>query len=140
MQFEVLAEEKKVNPHKVYYKIGEVAQLLDVKTSVLRFWEQEFHIKTQKTSTHQRIYDKKDIGKFIMIENLLYKQGFTLLGAKKQLDENKHEVKKHEELESIPNPLHDKLAKELGSLKEDTRKNLLHLRRELQTIVECLDE
>jgi DNA-binding transcriptional MerR regulator len=140
MQFEALATEKKLNPNKMYYKIGEVAELLDVKTSVLRFWEHEFHIKTQKTSTNQRIYDKKGISKLITIKELLYKQGFTLAGAKKQLEGNHREEKKAEEPTIAFKLSHEKVTKELDSLKENTRRHLLHLRRELQTIVECLEE
>ena len=140
MEFEVLATEKKLNPNKMYYKIGEVAELLEVKTSVLRFWESEFHIKTQKTSTNQRIYDKKGISKLLTIKDLLYKQGFTLAGAKQQLDGNSHhEEKKTEEPNLVVKLAHEKVSKELDEHRAEARKNLLHLRHELQTIIECLE-
>src|SRR3989338_83520 len=139
MEFEVLATEKKLNPNKMYYKIGEVAELLEVKTSVLRFWESEFHIKTQKTSTNQRIYDKKGISKLLTIKDLLYKQGFTLIGAKNQLNGNHREEKKIEEPSIAFKASQEKISKELDEHKVETRKNLLHLRRELQTIIECLE-
>ena len=140
MQFEALATEKQLNPHKMYYKIGEVAELLEVKTSVLRFWEHEFHIKTQKTATNQRIYDKKGISKLIDIKELLYKQGFTLAGAKKQLESDHREEKKVQEPNAAFKLSYEKTIKEFDSLKESTRRNLLHLRRELETIIECLED
>ena len=139
MQFETLAHEKNLNPNKMYYKIGEVAELLEVKTSVLRFWEYEFNIKTQKTSTNQRIYDKKGISKLINIKDLLYKQGFTLIGAKNQLNGNHREEKKIEEPSIAFKVSHEKISKELDEHKAEAKKNLLHLRRELQTIIECLE-
>ncbi len=74
-------------PDKLYFKIGEVAALLDVKTHVLRYWETEFSaLKPVKSRTNQRLYRRKDVETALMIKDLLYHQGFTIAGAKHHLD------------------------------------------------------
>ena len=74
-------------PDKLYFKIGEVATLLDVKTHVLRYWETEFSsLKPVKSRTNQRLYRRKDVETALMIKELLYHQGFTIAGAKQHLD------------------------------------------------------
>ena len=73
-------------PDKMYYKIGEVAQLVGVKTSVLRFWEAEFNfLKPEKSSTGQRLYTKKEVSLIQEVRRLLYDEKFTLEGVKKRI-------------------------------------------------------
>ncbi|NVN92475.1 MAG: MerR family transcriptional regulator [Desulfuromonadales bacterium] len=73
-------------PDKMYYKIGEVAQLLGVRTSVLRFWEGEFSfLKPDKSSTGQRLYTKKEVEILQEVKRLLYTEKYTLEGVKKRL-------------------------------------------------------
>jgi DNA-binding transcriptional MerR regulator len=75
-------------PDKLYFKIGEVASLTKVKPYVLRYWESEFKIiSPRKSLTKQRVYSKRDIELIIDIKRLLYKEGFTLDGAKKKIKE-----------------------------------------------------
>lgn len=70
------------------YRIGEVAKILNVKTSVLRFWESEFkQIRPKRTETGQRYYSEKDMQTLKTIHNLLYDQGMTIIGAKKTLQQ-----------------------------------------------------
>ncbi len=70
------------------YRIGEAAKILDVKTSVLRFWESEFkQIRPKRTETGQRYYSEKDMQTLKTIHNLLYDQGMTIIGAKKTLQQ-----------------------------------------------------
>jgi DNA-binding transcriptional MerR regulator len=77
---------KTVFPDKLYYKIGEVAQLADVKTSVLRFWESEFDfLKPEKSSTGQRLYTKQEVALILEVKRLLYTEKFTLLGVKQRI-------------------------------------------------------
>ena len=62
-----------VTPDKFYFKIGEVAELLDLPTHVLRFWESEFkRIKPKRTSAGQRLYRRKDVELIVEIKYLLY--------------------------------------------------------------------
>ena len=71
---------------KKYYTIGEVSQILDIKEHVLRFWEKEFkELAPQKTPKGRRRYTKSDIQLINRIETLLHKEGFTIIGARKQL-------------------------------------------------------
>ena len=73
---------------KKTWKIGEVAQLLDVRTSVLRFWETEFpQIEPLRTEKGQRLYTEEHIGVVRKIHSLLYEQGMTIEGAKRVLGE-----------------------------------------------------
>ena len=75
-------------PDKLYFKIGEVAELTGVKTHVLRYWETEFStFKPTKSRTNQRLYRRKDVEFILRIKDLLYNQGFTIAGAKKKLRE-----------------------------------------------------
>lgn len=73
-------------PDKLYFKIGEVASLLDVKTHVLRYWETEFSaLQPVKSRTNQRLYRRKDVETALLIKELLYRQGFTISGARKKI-------------------------------------------------------
>ncbi|OGP12693.1 MAG: hypothetical protein A2052_08005 [Deltaproteobacteria bacterium GWA2_54_12] len=75
-------------PDKLYFKIGEVASLTKVKPYVLRYWESEFKIiSPRKSLTKQRVYSRRDIELILDIKRLLYKEGFTLDGAKKKIKE-----------------------------------------------------
>lgn len=68
------------------YRIGEAAKILNVKTSVLRFWETEFpQIRPKRTETGQRYYSEKDMHILKKIHTLLYQEGMTINGAKKTL-------------------------------------------------------
>jgi|SRR6056297_500534 len=81
-------KEKKVE--KLYYSIGEVAEMFNVKTSLIRYWEKEFDIiKPRKNKKGDRFFTVEDIEKFHMIYYLVKELGLTLKGAKKKLRENK---------------------------------------------------
>ena len=73
-------------PDKIYFRIGEVAELLEVETYVLRYWESEFTlIKPVRTASNQRLYRQQDLKKFIEIKHLLYDEKFTIAGAQKKI-------------------------------------------------------
>jgi DNA-binding transcriptional MerR regulator len=80
-------------PDKLYFRIGEVATLCRLPAYVLRFWESEFpQLKPVKSSTGQRMYRRRDVESVLRIKQLLYDQGFTIVGARQQLrSENKTE-------------------------------------------------
>src|SRR5438105_13996516 len=69
------------------FRIGELAQKLELERFVVRFWEKEFSIKTKRSQGSQRFYDENDLRKFELIKQLLYEEGFTIIGAKKKLKE-----------------------------------------------------
>lgn len=82
-------------PQKLYFKIGEVADITEVKPYVLRYWESEFKIiSPRKSQTKQRVYSKRDVELILEIKRLLYKEKFTLEGAKKKIKEIQSERSK----------------------------------------------
>jgi DNA-binding transcriptional MerR regulator len=72
---------------KRQFRIGELAEHLAVEKFVIRFWEKEFDMKTNRSHGGQRFYDDRDLEKFSMIKFLLYDKGFTIAGAKQQIKE-----------------------------------------------------
>jgi DNA-binding transcriptional MerR regulator len=75
-------------PDKLYFRIGEVSELLGVKPHVLRYWETEFALfKPAKTRTNLRLFKRRDIEILFAIKSLLYEDGFTIQGAKRRLKE-----------------------------------------------------
>ncbi|MCA9598789.1 MAG: MerR family transcriptional regulator [Myxococcales bacterium] len=75
-------------PVKLYYRIGEVAEIVGVEPHVLRYWETEFRtIRPQKSRKGQRIYSRRDVEKLMRVKDLLYNHGFTIAGARKRLRE-----------------------------------------------------
>ncbi len=73
-------------PNKLYFKIGEVARIVGVKPYVLRYWETEFpEVVPPKSRGNQRLYRRKDVECMIAIRDLLYRERFTIEGARKHL-------------------------------------------------------
>ncbi|MCA1928254.1 MAG: MerR family transcriptional regulator [Calditerrivibrio sp.] len=72
---------------KIYYRIGEVCNLTDLKPSVIRFWEKEFpQLRPVKIGSAQRYYTEEHISLILKIKSLLYDEKMTILGAKKKLN------------------------------------------------------
>ena len=84
---ETLPEEADL-PDKLYFRIGEVAQLVGVDSHVLRYWESEFKMKPHRSSSGQRLYRKQDLARFYRIKGLLHGEGYTIAGARRVLNEN----------------------------------------------------
>jgi len=106
-----------VIPEKLYFRIGEVARLCRLPAYVLRFWETEFpQLKPIKSNTGQRMYRHKDVENVLRIKNLLYKEGFTIAGARQQLRGEKDQSilpfpnKRSPNLKQISQGLRDILA------------------------------
>lgn len=73
-------------PDKLYFKIGEVADLTGVKPHVLRYWESEISaIRPTKNRNQQRLYRQRDIELILRLKDLLYAQGYTIAGARNLL-------------------------------------------------------
>ncbi len=89
----------KLNPDKLFYTIGEVAAMFNVKTSLIRYWESEFDIiKPKKNKKGNRLFTPKDVENFYLIWHLVKERGMTLAGAKKKLKENKEETEHNFEI------------------------------------------
>jgi len=109
-----------INPSavKLYYRIGEVSEIVGVEPHVLRYWETEFRsIRPQKSRKGQRIYSRKDVDKLLRVKDLLYTHGFTIAGARKRLREGGQE----------PDPVQETARESAARL----RGSLLGIRQEL---------
>ena len=79
---------------KLYYSIGEVSDMFEVAPSLIRYWESEFKVlRPGKNSRGERKYTVKDIEKIKHLFYLIKERGFTIEGAKKELDFEKKEMK-----------------------------------------------
>jgi DNA-binding transcriptional MerR regulator len=96
-------KEKKVE--KLYYSIGEVAEMLEVPVSTVRFWENEFDIlKPMKNKKGNRLFTPADLKNLRIIHHLVKEEGLTLAGVKKKLSEKWEETDyKFEINESLQN-------------------------------------
>ena len=82
-------------PEKIYFKIGEVCELVGVQAHVLRYWETEFSmLSPQKNRSGQRSYRRRDVEIALRIKQLLYEEMFTIAGAKKKLQTELRETSK----------------------------------------------
>lgn len=78
---------------KLYYTIGEVAEMFKVNTSLIRFWEKEFDIiKPHKNKKGNRLFTPADVENFHLIYHLVKEKGMTLKGAQKKLEENRDDT------------------------------------------------
>jgi len=112
-----------VIPDKLYFRIGEIAQLCRLPAYVLRFWETEFpQLKPVKSGTGQRMYRHKDVENVLRIKKLLYEEGFTIAGARQHL---RSESKVDKKQSPLPFPEH-------------TAPDLKHIRQGLREILAML--
>jgi len=78
---------------KLYYTIGEVADMFAVNSSLIRFWEKEFEVlKPKKNKKGNRLFTAEDLSNLKLIFHLVKERGYTLEGAKKKLNENKENI------------------------------------------------
>lgn len=84
---------EKFDKNKLYFSIGEVAEMFEVNASLIRFWEKEFPIlKPKKNRKGNRLFTIKDIENLKLIYHLVKERGFTLEGARKKLKDNKEDT------------------------------------------------
>lgn len=82
--------ESNVSDSKLYYSMGEVAEIYKVKHSLIRYWEREFDsINPKKNKKGNRLFTKKDLKAFDLIYELVKKKGYTLEGAKLKIKESR---------------------------------------------------
>ena len=92
-------------PEKIYFKIGEVCELVGVQAHVLRYWETEFPmLSPQKNKSGQRSYRRRDVKMALRIKQLLYNEMFTIAGAKKKLLEEQRSGSKAKQAEGSVRP------------------------------------
>ena len=102
-------------PDKLFFRIGEVCEIVGIEPYVLRFWETEFpNLVPSKSKAGHRVYKKKDVENVLRIKELLYDRGFTIAGARKVL------------------------SKSRGSKREDRDEVLTRVRNELKDILTLL--
>ncbi|HXG51105.1 MAG TPA: MerR family transcriptional regulator [candidate division Zixibacteria bacterium] len=107
-------------PDKIYFKIGEVSDIVGVEPYVLRYWETEFDLlKPAKAPSRHRLYKKKDVELLLDIKRLLYTEGFTIEGARKKL-----RAARREERSQLKLPLSE----------QKYRAALVRIKRELESL------
>lgn len=89
-------------PEKIFFKIGEVCDIVDVQAHVLRYWETEFpQLSPQKNRSGQRSYRRRDVEIALRIKELLYQDEYTINGARKKLQQ---ELRESSRLKIVPAP------------------------------------
>ena len=125
---------------KRQFRIGELAVRLKIERFIVRFWEKEFGIKTARSQGRQRYYDENDLERFTLIKELLYKRGFTIAGAKKELDRLKGEPR----IAAIPLHSSDKndaaTKKRIEELKKQLKEQREQFERQIVTLKSQLSE
>ena len=119
-------------PHKLYFRIGEVARIVGVKPYVLRYWESEFAVlRPEKTASGHRLYRRRDVEILLDIKRLLYDEKFTISGAKKRL----REVGKEGET-----PLPAESAEQNQAVETDRQRDVLvSIRKEMLDLYKMLN-
>jgi len=150
-------------PEKLFFKIGEVCDLLDVQAHVLRYWETEFPMfAPQKNRAGQRTYRRRDVEMALRIKELLYDEKYTIAGAKQKLSSDMRGVNRENGMSARPKaPTRSlqpppSLAAKFGSRRStenvveepkpkaaprsDQRAALREITKELRELLELLDE
>lgn len=87
-------------PDKLFFRIGDVAEILRVKPYVLRYWETEFpYLSPTKSNSGQRLYKRGDVKLLQLIKHLLYTERYSIEGARNRLKELRK--KKTDESEGV---------------------------------------
>ncbi len=123
---ELLIKEIQAIPDRFGFKIGDVADLLGIKQYVLRYWEQEFELlKPKKAQNNQRFYTRKDVENAFLIRKLLYRDKFSIEGARRALKEVKNVVKKEIDKEKDIS----QLSLKLDHIQEQIKNFILDIRK-----------
>jgi DNA-binding transcriptional MerR regulator len=121
-------------PDRLFFRIGDVADLAGVETYVLRFWEGEFPmLAPKKTSNGQRQYRRKDVETVLEIKRLLYAEGYTIAGARKVLQDRVRTKKRQE-------PRKEQNALPFVQRSADGDPPLHSIKRELEEILALLSD
>lgn len=94
-------------PDKLAFKIGEAADLVGVKPYVLRYWETEFDVLKPKKSKHnQRMYERRDVENLLLIKKLLYRDRFSIEGARSALKRLRQDNKRVKQIRTVAEHMH----------------------------------
>ena len=121
-------------PDRLYFRIGDVSELVGVEPYVLWFWETEFPmLQPKKGQTGHREYKRKDVELLLEIKRLLYDEGFTISGARKAIKDRARSRKKRDlgeqaQLQLIPE--HPNLLPALKEVKKELREILTILKKQ----------
>jgi DNA-binding transcriptional MerR regulator len=119
-------------PVKLYYRIGEVSEIVGVEPHVLRYWETEFRsIRPQKSRKGQRIYSRRDVDRLLKVKDLLYSHGFTIAGARKRLREGGAEPAAAVAVAALPSATAPRPGEHLRSALGEIRRDIVTLLAEL---------
>ena len=120
-------------PVKLYYRIGEVSEIVGVEPHVLRYWETEFRsIRPQKSRKGQRIYSRRDVDRLLKVKDLLYSHGFTIAGARKRLREGGAEpASQASAVAAVPSPAAPRPGEQLRTALGEIRRDIVALLAEL---------
>ncbi len=120
---------------KKKFRIGELAEKAGVERFVIRFWEKEFGLTSSRSDGGQRFYTEHDLSIFMSIKKLLYEQGFTISGAKKQLAHSQfvgaHQVKETE-------PKNELFAQKTEWDQEELLNHIITLKKQLSKLRKLL--
>jgi DNA-binding transcriptional MerR regulator len=107
-------------PDQPYFRIGQVAELLGVETHVLRFWESEFpQIQPTRAPSGRRIYHRRDVEILALVQELVHRQGYTIAGARRRLEEMAQSPPKPKEPEqTAPKQASEDKSQLIGELKD----------------------
>ena len=114
-------------PDKLYFRIGEVSEIVGVEPHVLRYWETEFGaIRPEKSRRGQRVYSRKDVDTLLKVKELLYGHKYTIAGAKRKLrtdgvepvDENDPAVREAVALRGVLEGLQGEIATAMEAIRE----------------------
>jgi len=130
-------------PEKLFFKIGEVAEIVQEEQHVLRYWETEFSmLAPQKNRAGQRTYRRKDVEMAIRIKELLRNEGFTIEGARKKLST---EMRSGAKLKVVTPEMASQIEEELLSQKpaieaapSSDRQLINKVRQELESLRDLL--
>lgn len=110
---------------KMFYKIGEVADVAGVRTSVLRFWESEFpFLNPVKSSSGQRLYSKNEVELVLQVKHLLYDEKFTIEGVKKRITTKGKLINKEDLFESAVTTDYSEVLKAVRNELKELRDSL----------------
>jgi DNA-binding transcriptional MerR regulator len=128
-----VANEPKL-PDKLFFKIGEVAQIVGVRPHVLRYWETEFNaLRPMKTRGSHRVYRRKDVELAVLVRRLLHDEGLTMSGAKRRLrDLNRERAAEGEDAPAVAPAVEATRQVNLSA-------DLMAVRRELAELIKAID-
>jgi DNA-binding transcriptional MerR regulator len=138
-------------PEKIFFKIGEVCDIVDVQAHVLRYWETEFpQLSPQKNRSGQRSYRRRDVEIALRIKELLYDDEYTISGARKKLQQDLRETsrlkivpaspaKEEKFIREVPAPkIEEDFEEDLGEIEEFERSESLEMNDERREAIHNL--